>query len=431
MKFRDWDLNLKVRLAGEILFNCLFWMYFPFMTLYFVDEFGAAVTGFLMMIPPVLAVFSDMYGGYCADRFGRKRMMIIAVGGEALLLLVFAFSPFPALDFIAFVLLAITGSLYHPACMAMVADLVPVDQRRPVFAVFYAAMNIGVVFGPILGAIFFFQYRTQLILTSAAVSAVLFVIMAKVFKETLPASAREQMQGMKVMAQFKQYGVIFRDITFLLYLLAGVLVAQIFMQLDLYLGVYLKAHVTEQPFLSIFDWQLTVNGEKLFGWMLSVNGLMVVLFTLLATKLVSTWSDQRVLVVSSLLFGLSFWFMAFSQNAWWLIGCMVLFTIAELIRTPVIQNFITRIAPEEKRGQYMGASSLQFSVGRAVAPIFVTLSAFLPPLGITSIIFLCGILGALIYVLMFHVYEKAGADKGKDKTKSHGSPEPAKEGTVI
>ncbi|WP_237179162.1 hypothetical protein [Paenibacillus sp. MMS18-CY102] len=35
-------------------------------------------TGILLVLSQLLSVFANLVGGYCADRFGRKRMMVFA-----------------------------------------------------------------------------------------------------------------------------------------------------------------------------------------------------------------------------------------------------------------------------------------------------------------------------------------------------------------
>jgi len=40
MRIRDWDANLKVRLVAEALVNITYWMFFPFLSIYFAEEFG-------------------------------------------------------------------------------------------------------------------------------------------------------------------------------------------------------------------------------------------------------------------------------------------------------------------------------------------------------------------------------------------------------
>jgi len=108
--------------------------------------------------------------------------------------------------------------------------------------------------------------------------------------------------------------------------------------------------------------------------------------------------------------------MGFTHNIWLLFGCMGILTLGELIRTPVVQSFVSKYAPEDARGQYMGASSLQFSVGRFIAPLTIGLSAWLPPLGVFGIIFACALLSALLYVYLFRQLPEDQAMTAPSKT---------------
>jgi len=409
MLFTEWDLNLKVRIIAETINSILFWMFYPFMTLYFIEQFGEQLSGLLMTIPPLLGIFSILYGGFAADHYGRKKTMIYSIGLQSLFLLLFAFSVNHLLDYLAFIGLTVMGSIYHPASMAMVADLVPIKDRRIVFAYFYTAVNIGVVIGPSIGAFFFFKYRFELILFSAITTFFIFIILTKILHETKPSSTSNSMVELGVLAQLKNYLVLLKNKIFALYLLAGILISQVFMQLDLYLGAYLTTYFQKQT-LQFYLISIEVTGEKLFGWIVSENGLVVVLFTVYVSKFIEKWSDEKALIISSILFGISFWLMAFSTDIWYLMSLMVLFTLAELIRTPVIQNFITKIAPEDKRGQYLGASSLQFSVGRTIAPLFITLSAYYQPITIFTMILSTSLLSAAIYKWLFVIYRRERAN---------------------
>ncbi|TCS83698.1 MDR family MFS transporter [Tepidibacillus fermentans] len=412
MNLKHWDLNLRVRIIAETINSILFWMFFPFMTLYFIDQFGEQLTGTLMIIPPILGVIANLFGGSAADRFGRKRMMVFSLGVQAIALFIFAFSFSPWVDYLIFIGISMMGSIYHPASMAMVADLVPLEERRPIFAAFYTAVNLGVVIGPIIGSFFFFNYRQYMILISSMITFMIFIVMVKVLRETLPLTAKDSTKGRNLTAQLKNYMVIFTDRVFFLYMVAGILISQVFMQMDLYLGVYLKKYVPSQV-MNLGFWEIQVTGEKLFGWMISENGLLVVLFTVWVSQKIKAWSDEKALIISSLLFGLSYWLIAFTTNVWILIGLMALFTLAELIRTPVIQNFITEMAPEDQRGQYLGASSLQFTIGRAIAPLAVTLAGFFQPRIILSGIFILSIISALLYKWMFIIYRKRQLEQGE------------------
>lgn len=403
MSWRSWDLNLKVRLFGELITHTFFWMYFPFMALLFSDSFGKDMAGLLLMVPPLLGMFSNLFGGYLSDRIGRRPTMLTSLILSSSMFGLFAFSWSPWVDYLAFIGIGIAGSLYWPASSAMVADLTTEEDRRVVFATFYTAMNIGVVAGPVLGSFFFIHYRFELLLVCMIIEILFAITVFFLIKESLPAHVREEKakERFSIKEQFKSYTVIFRDKVFALYILAGVFIAIAFMQLDLYMALYVNEHVQSQPLVSWGDWSFNVGGTSAFGWLMGLNGLLVVLFTLPVTNWFQHWSDRNSLVISSVLYGAGMFMMAFSTNIWFLFGCMFVLTLGELIRTPVAQSFISKYSPEDARGQYMGASSLQFSIGRFIAPLTIGISAWLPPVGVFGLILGVSLLSAYLYIVLF------------------------------
>jgi MFS family permease len=407
MHWLSWDLNLKVRLVGELITHTLFWMYFPFMALHFSEAFGKDIAGVLLTVPPLLGIAANLAGGYLADRIGRRKTMLLAISLSTVMFALFTFSPSPWVDYLAFIGIGVAGAMFWPASSAMVADVTSEEERRVVFATFYTTMNIGVVAGPVLGSIFFLHYRPQLLLTCTIVELLYGIAIYFLIRETLPASVRERgdsdNRSFSLKEQWQSYAVIFRDKVFALYILAGVFVAINFMQLDLYMAVYVKEYVPVQPLVSWNGWTFSIGGTEAFGWLVGLNGLLVVLFTLPVTRWIEHWSDRTSLVVSSVLYGLGMFLMAFTTDVWLLFGCIGILTLGELIRTPVAQSFVSKYAPEEARGQYMGASTLQFSIGRFIAPLTIGLSQWMPPLGVFGVIFGCALLSALMYVKMFQI----------------------------
>jgi len=405
MHWRYWDLNLKVRLVGELITHTFFWMYLPFMALHFSDSFGKDVAAVLLMVPPLLGMLSNLFGGYLADKAGRKLTMLLSLCTSSLMFGVFAFSPSPLVDYFAFIGIGVSNSLYWPASDAMVADLTTEEDRRLVFATFYTAMNIGVVAGPVLGSFFFVHYRFELQIVCMIVVLLFACAIFFLVKETLPAEVRQEnaAQRFPISQQFKGYAVIFRDKVFALYTAAGVLIAIVFMQLDMYMALYVKEHVPDQPLLWWGDEAFTVGGTSAFGWLMGLNGLLVVLFALPVTKWFQQWSDRNSLVISSVLYGFGMFLMAFTTNIWLLFGCMAVLTLGELIRTPVAQSFISKYSPEDARGQYMGASSLQFSIGRFIAPLTIGISEWLPPVGVFGLILAVSLVSAYLYVRLFRL----------------------------
>ncbi|MDQ1147428.1 DHA1 family multidrug resistance protein B-like MFS transporter [Bacillus sp. SORGH_AS 510] len=422
MRIRDWDPNLKVRLYSEAMMNITFWMFFPFLTIYFADEFGKNKAGLLLVFSQVFSVGANLMGGYCADRFGRKRMMVLSAIGQGLSFLVFAAasSPWlhsPWIGFISFAVAGIFGSFYWPASQAMIADVVEEKHRSSVFAIFYTSINIAVVVGPILGAIFYVHYRFQLLLVAGFVCILFGLILAKMTRETAPLHKNTDLSADRkwyyfLQNQLKDYALIIKDKTFLLFILAGVLAGQTFMQLDLLIPVYIKDFVENQTLFAIGDWSFTIKGEQVFGIVLAENGFLVALLTVFVTKWMDKYYERNVFVLSSIVYAISI--VIFSQTHWiWgLIMAMAVFTFAELMGAGLQQSFVSKLAPEHMRGQYFAAASLRFTISRTIAPLSIPMTVWI---GYSWTFFVLGflaLLSAALYWVMFVHFEKKSASLG-------------------
>jgi MFS transporter, DHA1 family, multidrug resistance protein B len=420
MRIRDWDRNLKVRLFGEAIVNVSFWMFFPFMTIYFTDAFGKEKAGVLLIFSQVFSVVASLLGGYCADRYGRKRMMVLAAYGQGIAFLLFAFASSPwvtsaLVGFLCFTVAGVFGSLYWPASQAMIADVVEEKDRSSVFAVFYTSINIAVVIGPMIGGIFYADYRFELLLTTAFSFLLLAILLSKMLEETAPKHLEFESGSVKwyrfLANQIQSYGIIIRDKTFLLFIVAGILVAQTFMQLDLLIPVYTKDVVEKQTLFSFGDWYITLSGEKVFGLLISENGLLVALFTVLVTRWMSSYRDRSVFIWSSIIYGISILMFGQTTNIWGMIFTMAVFTFAELMTVGIQQTFISKLAPEDRRGQYFAAASLRFTIGRTIAPISITLTLWFGYEWTFLLLSILAFLSAIIYFVMFQRLEKHHAKR--------------------
>ncbi|UZJ78207.1 MDR family MFS transporter [Fictibacillus sp. KU28468] len=428
MKWKDWDRNIKVRLLGEFVINLLFWMFFPYMAIYFSDELGKEQAGMLLVASQLVGVVTNLVGGYCADTFGRKKMMVVAGAGQALSFALFALanSPWlnsPVLTFLAFTALGLFGSLYWPASHAMIADVVPEKNRSEVFAVFYTSINISVVFGPALGSIFFFDYRFELLLACTIVGIILTFVLQRFIRETVPEkkpivedkNGEPKKWSEVVWDQLRDYRVIAKDKLFLLFILAGVLVAQTFMQLDLLIAVYTTEKVPVQTLLHLGDWSLSLSGEKAFGYIVSTNGLLVALFTVFMSKWMNKYKEGNIFVISSLLYGVGMLLYGNTTVIWFLFLAITVFTAAELMVVGIQESFISKLAPEHMRGQYFAAAGLRFSIGRSLAPLAIPLTMWIGFQWTFFMLFVLTVISAGLYHVMFRLHDRkmAGTEKQK------------------
>lgn len=373
MRIRDWDRNLKVRLFGEALMNTTFWMFFPFMAIYFADSFGKETASVLLIVSQLFSVAANLLGGYCADLFGRRRMMVLSAYGQGAAFFVFALasSPWwqsPLVGFLCFTFAGICGAFYWPASQAMVADVVPEKDRSHVFAVFYTSVNVSVVIGPTIGGVFYPDHQFALLFAAACSCFAMATLLAKQLRETAPLAADRQKAGAWPQfwrEQLRQYTVIVRDRTFFLFIAAGVLVAQTFMQLDLLIPVYTKETLEGETLWGGF----TIDGANAFGLLIAENGLLVALGTVMVARYMERHDERWAFIGSSVLYGVTMWLFSHATSIVGLMAVMVLFTLAELMTAGLQQSFVSKLAPEDMRGQYFAAASLRFTIGRMLAPL--------------------------------------------------------------
>ncbi|WML42962.1 MFS transporter [Neobacillus sp. PS3-40] len=416
MRIRDWDPNLKVRLFAEAMMNITFWMFFPFLTIYFAVEFGKSKAGLLLVFSQVFSVIANLMGGYCADRFGRKRMMVLSSIGQGLSFLVFGLSVSPWLDapwlgFIAFAVAGVFGSFYWPASQAMVADVVEEKHRSSVFAVFYTSINIAVVIGPILGSIFYVHYRFQLLVVAGILCILLGIILAKMTRETAPNRTFEVTEQTGkwyyfLQNQIKDYSLIIKDKAFLLFIIAGVLAGQTFMQLDLLIPVYIKDVMNSQSLFSFGHWSLSVKAEQAFGIVLAENGLLVALLTVFITKWMSNYSERNVFMLSSIFYAMAIFVFGQTHLVWGFILGMAIFTLGELVSAGLQQSFVSKLAPEHMRGQYFAAASLRFTISRTIAPLAIPLTVWIGYEWTFFSLALLALFSAGLYWVMFNTFER-------------------------
>ncbi len=417
MRLRDWNRNLKIRLYGEGLMNISFWMFYPFLTIYFAEEFGKDKAGILLIFSQLFSVFANLMGGYCADRYGRKRMMVLASFGQGICFILFGLvnSPWlnsPVLGFICYAFVGIFGAFYWPASQAMVADVVDEENRSQVFAIFYTAINIAVVIGPLLGALFYANYRFQLMLFAGVTCILLSSVLAKWTKETAPSFSnfnnKVNLHWYTVLVkQFKDYRLIVQDKIFLLFIIGGILLAQTFMQLDLLIPVYMKENFQMQTLFSLGNWSVSIKGEQAFGILLSENGLLVALFTVLVTKWMSQFRERNVFIFSSLMYAIAIFLFGQTGWIWGLIFTMGIFTFGELMVVGMQQTFVSKLAPVDMRGQYFAAASLRFTIGKTLAPISIPLTVWIGYDWTFFILSCLAILSAIIFWIMFSMYGKS------------------------
>jgi MFS family permease len=325
----------------------------PFFTIYLRQRLEIPLTtvGVLFGISSVVGLFSQAVWGPVVDRYGRKVAMVAGLANEVVIMMGFAL--LGSLGAYA-VLIAMSG-LIEPASRigsdAMIADLVEEKKRPGAYALLRMVSNAGIAIGPAVGG---FVAATSYLLTfsiaavGATIALLLVVFLVRETKPEVPEAERVARRG-------GGYGHIFRDVGFIAFCLASVLLwmaYEPFMQL---LPVYMKE-----------GFGIPESG---FGLIMTVNALMVVFFQFGVTRVTERYRDAYIMAAGAFWTGLGALAAALSNNVWLFLFSMIVLTIGELIWAPTSVSFVARIAPIDMRGRYMGVYGMVNGIAWGLGPI--------------------------------------------------------------
>ncbi|WLD94594.1 MFS transporter [Alkalihalobacillus sp. AL-G] len=417
MRFRDFHRNIKIRILETFMSRIVGSMIFPFMAIYLAFHFGAKVAGMLLLINVFIGIGITFIGGYFADQFGRKKIMLFAelLRFFAFLTMMLCNSPWfsaPLITFFMMTVNSICWGLAGPANQAMLIDVSTPDQRKLMYSITYWANNLSIAIGGIVGAFLFEKYLFELFMALSVVTGFVVFLVAFFISESYAPVTSSLTPSGHVLKLFSNYKKVLHDRLFVMFVIAGVLILSLEFQLTNYIGIRLTDEMPSQQFLM---WE--IDGVKMMGFLRSENTILVAVLMLFVTKLTNPFKDRSVLVTSCFVFTIGYGVLAYSNNIWVLLVMMALLTIGEVFRVPVEQSYMASIPPDDARSSYMAFNGLKFNLSMLIASITVTLGAILPSSVMAAIIIGIGLVGTLIY---YFIAPQLDIRKGKTEVRRAG-----------
>jgi MFS family permease len=363
-------------------------MIWPFLVVYIGQELALPLTTVtsLIALNSIMSLLTSFLAGSITDRIGRKWAMVISlsVNGLAFLGMV------PAAAYWHYaVLMAVRGAfqpLYRVGADAMLADLVPAEQRADAYALNRLGKNVGVAVGPALGGVFV-SISYGIAFALAAGATIFFSVLIALFAlETLPENTGKTHTA-SLPTLLDGYRLIFQDRVFITFI-GGFILRQISASM---LWVLLAAYAKENYGL----------GENLYGLIPTTNALMVVFLQLWVTRKTQRFPPLKVMFWGTLLYGIGVGSVALGSGFWGFWISMIILTWGELMVIPTASSYTANRAPEAMRGRYMSLLALTWGAGSMIGPV---LGGFLNDQFHPVTIWLgggaAGLLGALVYLYL-------------------------------
>ena len=326
-------------------------MVLPFFVLYLTRDVGftARQASLLVLLYGSGSLGGALLSGRLSDLVGPIRVMRGSLLGTGAILLAFPFArSLPAIAAMT-LFLAFVAEAFRPANLTIIGDLVEPAIRKTAFAVNRLAINLGMSIGPALGGILAtISFRWLFVVDGVTSLAAGAILAASAF----PPHRRHAADPLgEAAADLAHRGGAHRDRRLLFFLLALLPIDLVFFQ-----------HISSMPLFLVSDLKLSAAA---YGLLFSVNTVLIVLVEVPVNRATAHWPHRRTLGLGALLVGAGFGALAFAWDIWSVAATVVVWTFGEMLLFPGMADYLTDIAPPNRRGEYMGLA--QMSVGLAFA----------------------------------------------------------------
>lgn len=346
-----------ILLAGTFInrFGTFVW---PFLTIYLTRSgYSLTAAGFAVSAFGIGALCGSTLGGWLADHIGRRNTIVLGTFGAALFFMLLYLAASLPMIIICTALAGLFNGTYQPASSALLADVIPHDQRVRAYATIRVAANAGFACGAALGGVLA-NYSLFWLFAGDALTTTLFGFIALFF---LPHGLRAQTRNSPWNEGLRQ---VLRDRAFHVLWFSAFLTAIVFAQFGTTYSLYvIHRGLTFSPF------GFHLGPETVYGLLIGWNGVLIVLAELPLTSATLRFDPRRVMTLGYVLIGLGFGLnaLAHSLAALWL--AMTIFTVGEMISMPMTSAYVARLAPERMRGRYMGTLALAWNGAAIVGPL--------------------------------------------------------------
>lgn len=346
------DFSLRSLNAGQwgllgvtFLMWAGFFLIIPLVTVHFVDGLGwaAGAVGAVLGVRQLAQQGLTVLGGAWADRIGPRGLILwgclLRAAGFAGMAFSDTFWPLLLSGLVA----GVGGALFDAPKSAALTALTPPEHRTQVFSLLGMAGNLGMVLGPLMGAVMIGLGFSAAALASASAYVLCWLILLL----TLPA-VRTSQEGGGGLDGLRE---AVRDRRFVNFTLA--LIGYFLLSTQLNVAVTLKA--------------VALGGPSATGPLYALNaGLAVVLqFPLLR------WAEQHfptrtILTAAVSLTAVGLGLMGFASTFPLLLACVALYSLGTMLVFPTQQTLVSRLAPPQLLGSYFGFSAISLGIGGAL-----------------------------------------------------------------
>ncbi len=365
-------------LAFATLINRAGTMVLPFLAIYLIKEIGlsAGEAGIVITFYGLGGLITAPIIGKLSDKLGAMRVMKTSLFLTGIMLFGYSFITNFYLILAYTFLWSVIGEAFRPANLSLLSTEADPNQLKTSFALNRLAINLGMSIGPVAGG-FLSSISFHLLFYIDGITSILAAVFLSIshFKkkeeeikcdmeggESKTVNAIEQSIIQNQLSKFNNQNTVQKekrksildDRRYIFFLIALLPVTMVFFQ-----------HFGAIPIYLIRDLGFK---ESLYGIIMAINTTIIIFVEVPLNNAMSDWDDRKSIALGSVLCAVGFGAMALFANLWFIIFTVVVWTFGEMIFFPSTTSYVSKIAPIEKRGEYMGYFQMTFSFSLMFGP---------------------------------------------------------------
>ncbi|WML48364.1 MFS transporter [Neobacillus sp. PS3-34] len=335
--------SIKTILISAFCMNLAGFAVLSFLAVYLSHHllFSVGETGTVLSLMTLSSRGLPIFAGGMGDRYGYKNMMGIGllIRGSGFILLAFAQSFF--FIGIGTTLIGIGSACYEPSSMAFFSSEATGENKKRIFTYLNLSLNGGAIIGPLLGGYLLLLDPSYPFIISGLTFYILFFFQFIIIKPQRKIVRNRN----SIVAGVKQ---IVTNKRFMNYCFAMIFFWFMFAQLTVSIPLHM--------------YNLSKN-ESLVTIIITVNAVTGLVFMFLFRRLYVKINIFTLLKIGIVTMSCSLFMIVFTSTPYWLLICILFFTIGETLVLPSSDIAISEFTQEKFQGSYYGFFEISFAVG--------------------------------------------------------------------
>ncbi|MBP1673851.1 MAG: major facilitator superfamily 1, partial [Bacteroidetes bacterium] len=314
-------------------------------------------------ITPLLYIL-PIISGALADRYGYRKILFFSFIVMSLGYFFVGLSTSYPFVFASLLIMAIGAGFFKPIISGTIAHETDSKNSSIGFGIYYWSINLGAFLFPLILVPYLKEKSYPLIFfTASFLTGSLLFLNLFVFKE--PEKPKSTKSFSKILEEIVLVLVDWRFVLMIgIYSLFWICYFQMFDTMLWYVKERMDMSAVNHAvnkiisnFISNPNWHFDVEHITV------VNAGAIIILQLLISVIVKNFKALPTIIGGVLIGSFGLLLIAITQNPWFLIMGLVVFSIGEMCAHPKFISYIGEIAPAEKKALYLGYSSLYGVIG--------------------------------------------------------------------